>query len=458
MSDKEAPRPGLVQAALSGRVTNAQGAAALGLGIRQFRRMKAAYRRAGAAGLLHGNRGRPSSRRLPPEVRERIGTLMETTYDGLNDTHLTEKLREVEKLSVTRETVRQIRLSRLRPAVRRRRPPRHRTRRLREAAEGALVLIDGSHHPWFAERGPRATLLGAIDDATGRIVGLLFRPTEDLHGYVQLLEAIARNHGLPLALYGDRFGAFVRNDDHWTLEEQLAGARRPTQFGQMLADLAIGFIPAHSPQAKGRIERLWGTLQDRLVAELRLRRINTTTAANAYLAEFIRDFDQRFAVRPRSTITAWRTPPRRFARILACRYERTVAADNTVTLPGRWIQIPPGPGGCSYHHARVEVREQLDGTLLVLREDRILVAEKTREKNFTLVARTAAHRERHPAADALRPRPPRPRVEPKPKPATIPRRLKPAPNHPWRRHPERQDHSNPPAGGGQNHLAVRGTK
>jgi len=293
MSDKEAQRPGIVRAARSGKVTNAEGALALGISVRQFRRLKVADKRLGVEGLIHGNRGRPSARRLKEADRNRIVELINGRYAGLNDCHLTEKLRELEKLEISRETVRQIRLAEHIAPVRRRRAPPHRSRRLRQAREGAMVLIDASQHLWLEERGPLWNLLGALDDATGKILVLHFRQHEDLHGYTKLLRRLT-THGLPCALYGDRLSVFVRNDDHWSLEEQLAGEQTPTQFGLMLAELAIGYITAHSPQAKGRIERLWETLQDRLVAELRLRGIDTIEEAEAYLPEFIRDYNQRF--------------------------------------------------------------------------------------------------------------------------------------------------------------------
>ena len=253
-------------------------------------------------------------------------------------------MRELEELAVSRETVRRLRQAAGIAPVRRRRAPKHRRRRLREARRGALVLVDASEHHWFGEQAPRGNLLGALDDATGEILALQFRSDEDLHGYTQVLQRLITAHGLPCSLYGDRLGVFVRNDDHWTLEEELAGQQSPTQFGQMLAELAIGYIAAHSPQAKGRIERLWETLQDRLVQELRLRQITTVAAAAAYLPEFIADHKRRFAQPARDTASVWRRPPRDLDRILACRYSRVVARDNTVTVPGRWIQIPPGPG------------------------------------------------------------------------------------------------------------------
>lgn len=391
MSDKEARRPGLVQAALAGKVTNAEAAHALELSVRQFRRLKAAYRRAGVEGLLHGNRGRPSPRRLSAEDQQRIVDFINHRYAGLNDCHLTEKLREVEALPVSRATVRRIRVAAGVVAVHKRRAPKHRTRRLREAREGALVQLDGSEFRWLGEDQPTLTLVGAIDDATSQILTLHFRPEEDLHGYTELLRRLVRAHGLPCNLYGDRLNVFIRNDAHWTIDEELDGERTPTQFGQMLVELAIGYFASHCPQGKGRIERLWKTLQDRLVAELRLRGITTVQAAEAFLPEFIADFNRRFARPPRLPARAWRRAPRDLESVLACRYQRTVARDNTVTIPGRWIQLPPGPRGRSWQRLRVQVRELLDGRLRVLHPDHGLLAEQSAPPGpFTLVPRQSA--------------------------------------------------------------------
>jgi transposase len=447
MSDKEARRPGLMQAAVAGKITSVEAAQALEMSVRQFRRLKAAYRCRGIEGLLHGNRGRPSPRRRSAQEREQIVNLMLTTYAGLNDCHLTEKLREVEGLELCREAVRQLRQAAAIAPVRRRRAPRHRARRVRDAREGALVLIDGSEFAWLGPEPPVLSLLGAIDDATGRIVALCFRPHEDLHGYTELLRRLIADHGLPCTLYGDRLSVFVRNDDHWSIAEQLAGERCPTQFGQMLADLAIGFIAAHSPQAKGRIERLWQTLQDRLVQELRLRGLTTVSQAEAFLPAFIADFNRRFAHPAREVRPVWRRPPRDLARILGCRYPRRVARDNTVTVPGRWIQIPPGPGGRSWHRARVEVRELLDGRALVLHPDHgILARQPAAPGPFTLAPRDKLER-RH-ALGIDRPR--RSRIDdrvppqlstpsPKPRLGQLTNIRRPPKSHPWKklRHPNR---------------------
>lgn len=271
MSRKEAPRPGLLKAALAGRISTDDAARALAITVRHLRRLKMRFRDEGVASVPHALRGRPSQRQLPAALQARVTTLMQTTYAGFNDVHLTEKLRELHGLAVSRASVRRLRVSLGLPPQRPRRAPAHRARRPRADAAGRLVQVDGSEFAWLEDRGPTLTLLGAIDDATSEVLALGFRPHEDLHGYATLLEQICRTHGLPVALYGDRLNVFVRNDRYWSPAEELAGVRTPTHFGAMLADLGIGYIAAQSPQGKGRIERLWATLQDRLVSELRLR-------------------------------------------------------------------------------------------------------------------------------------------------------------------------------------------
>jgi transposase len=215
MSRKEVPRPGLLDLALAGQITNEQGAASSHLTIRQFQRVKARYRAEGLRGLLHRRRGQPSPRALPSALRTRVAELLQSVYRDVNDCHATEKLREVDGLPVSRASVRRIRRALGLPAKHRRRPRQHRRRRTRAPRMGALVLLDGSQFAWLEDRGPTMTLLGAIDDATGTVVALDFRPAEDLHGYVTLLDQLAQRHGLPLALYGDRLNVFVRNDRHW---------------------------------------------------------------------------------------------------------------------------------------------------------------------------------------------------------------------------------------------------
>jgi transposase len=395
MGRKEVRRPGLVAAALEGKITNKEGAEALGLSVRQFRRLKERYRKGGVGALVHGLRGRPSNRRLAGELRERVVALVKGTYAGLNDTHLTEKLREKERIAIGRPTVRRLRVSLGISAKRVRRSPQHRKRRLREGREGALVQVDGSPFAWLEERGPEMTLVGAVDDATGRILGAVFRPTEDLHGYATVFRQVFTRYGLPLAFYGDGTSILVRNDQRWTLEEELRGEQNRTHLGCVLEDLAIRYVRAHSPQAKGRIENRWATFQDRLTAELRLHGISALEPANAFLPVFLDDFNHRFARTSREIGLAWRQPPRNLDLVLSCRYDRVVANDNTVSLPGhrkperhrsdlgrpaapaRIIQIPPGPRRRSYARCRVEVRELLDGRLLVFYHGQIIASQPT---------------------------------------------------------------------------------
>lgn len=437
MSHKESRRPGLVQAAIARKITNGDGARALRLSVRQFRRLKAAYRRKGVPGLLHGNRGRAAANRFSQEDRERVLKRIHGEGLGLNDCHLTEKLREWEQLDVSREWVRRLRRAEGISAVRRRRAPKHRSRRLCEAREGSMVLIDASDHAWFGSGRPNRSLLGAIDDATGKIVALHFRPREDLHGYTELLRRLATTYGLPCTLYGDRLGVFVRHDSHWTIEEELAGQQSPTQFGLMLIELATGYVAAHSPQAKGRIERLWGTLQDRLVQELRLRHLTTVEEAETYLPYFIADHNQRFARLARELSPAWRPAPRDLERILACRYTRRVARDNTVSVPGRWIQLPPAPGGRSWHPRRVELRELLDGRLRVYWQGRLVAEEHWPQAAFTLVPRKALQR-RVALGLNLPGRDPSPQPQPQTPRDALGRLTnirRPKKTHPWKRSP-----------------------
>lgn len=432
MSRKELPRAGLVQAALAGRISNREGATALQLTIRQFQRLKRRFRLAGAAGLCHQGRGRPSPRRLAAAVCAQVQALLHDRYPGFNDTHLTEKLRELHGVPISRESVRRLRRALGLAAVHRRRPAQHRARRPREQASGQLVQLDGSPHDWLEGRGPTMTLLGAIDDATSVVVALHFRPTEDLHGYATLFQQVFATAGLPVALYGDGVNILVRTDHHWSLAEQLAGAQAPTHLGRVLQDLGIGYVQARSPQAKGRVERLWGTLQDRLVSELRLRRIATRAAANAFLPEFLADFNRRFARPALAPHAAWRPPPRDLAFVLSCRYSRVVARDNTVRLGSRIIQIPRGPHGRSYARRRVEIRELLDGRVVVCAGTARIATLPAPSGDFTLVPRRSSPRARQrraPAASRLSAALGDLRSALHPSPGSGRR---PSPRHPWR--------------------------
>jgi hypothetical protein len=244
---------------------------------------------------------------------------------------------------------------------RKRRAPAHRQRRLRSAREGELVQLDGSPHDWLEGRGPRLTALGLQDDATGKILAAQFFPSESAAGYLFLLRQLLRSRGVPLAFYGDHSGIFVRNDDFWSVEEQLAGKRQPTQFGRALDQLGITFIAARSPQAKGRVERLWGVLQDRLCSELRLAQACDLDSANAVLRLFLADYNRRFARRPREMQTAWRPAPENLDRICCFVHQRVVSNDNIVQWEGQLFQIPQQGQRFSFAGAKVHLYQALDG-------------------------------------------------------------------------------------------------
>src|SRR5271154_3146270 len=315
LSQKELQRVEIISQCVRGNLACARAAELLAVTPRHIKRLKARYRQGSSAALAHASRGRPSHRRLPQRVRDRILQLARTRYAGFNDHHLCEKLVEQEGFSLSRETLRRLLRRQGLGSPRKRRAPAHRQRRLRVACQGQLMQLDGSPHDWLEGRGPRLTALGMQDDATGKILAAQFFPSETTFGYLCLLRQLLRRFGVPLAFYGDHSGIFVRNDDCWTVEEQLAGKRQPTQFGRALQQLGVTFIAANSPQAKGRVERLWGVLQDRLTSELRLAQAQDLDSANAVLRKFIADYNRRFARQPRENATAWRSAPESLERI-----------------------------------------------------------------------------------------------------------------------------------------------
>mgnify|MGYP001594814258 FL=1 len=250
----------------------------------------------------------------------------------------------------------------------------------------------------------------------------LFREQEDTQGYLLLLHEIIQHKGIPLALYSDRHGIFQRSPkDSETVEEQLAGTREPTQFGRAIKELGIQNIFARSPQAKGRIERLWGTFQDRLVAELRLAGACTLAEANNILTNFLPRFNERFGVPAAQPGFAYRLPEAELdlESVLCFKYQRTVARDNTIRFGGHTLQLLPGLDRLSYAQARVELQERLDGSLVVTYQDQTIATSPAPPTAPLLRARSNAHRAT-------------------PSPPTIPsnngpRPHVPSPDHPWRK-------------------------
>lgn len=352
-----------------GGLTVSEASALLGTSERTAWRLRQRFGSLGADGIVHGNRGRASPRRLPTAARERIVELARTRYRGVNDSHLAELLAEDEDIVIGRSSLQRLLRRAGLGTTRTRRAPRYRSRRERMPQAGLLVQIDGSPHDWLEDRGPRLTLVGAIDDATGTIVAATFCAVEDGRAYLTILAAMCREHGVPAAVYRDRSGIFAPIRPGGPLGD--AG----TQVGRAFAELGINSIPAASPQAKGRVERLWGTCQDRLVSELRLAGADDQASANVVLGRFIPRFNARFGVAPTIVTPAWRAAPpvRDLERVCAFRWWRVVGNDNTVRVEGAILQLPATHGGRGLVGRRIEVELRLDGRLVVVDRGRTLL-------------------------------------------------------------------------------------
>ena len=401
-----------------------QAAMVLKISERQAWRILADYRREGAGGLAHGNRERKPVNALAEELRQQVIELASSKYKGFNHTHLTEKLTECEDLHLSRSSVRSLLLQNGITSPRKRRAPRHRSRRERYPQEGMLLQTDGSEHDWLEGRGPRFCLIGAIDDATGKVPYALFQEQEDTQGYMLMLQEIVLNQGIPLAIYHDRHSIFDISEDKLpTIEEQLDGKEPLTQLGRLLKELGIESISAHSPQAKGRVERLWGTFQDRLCSELRLAGAMTIEQANLVLARFLPEFNRKFAVAPQELGSAYRGLPANFKpqEFFCFKYDRTVANDNVVRYEGHRLQVLASNYRIGYSSCKVKVHLGLDGSLAVYYqghclESRPAPVEATALRKLDLQPTT---------------------VDSIPSQTMIIRLpVKPSPNHPWRMNKE----------------------
>ena len=255
MTQKEQTRLQILNSLMADHMNMDQAATLMGVSARHTRRILAAYSKEGAAALAHGNRGRRPANATPDPLATDVVVLARTRYAGVNHTHLSELLREREGIDIGRNTLSKILTDAGVSSPRRRRPPKHRVRRQRMAREGMLIQIDGSFHRWLGEDGPWFTLLLAVDDATGCVVNALFCEYENTRSYLLLMRGLIRSYGIPLALYSDRHGVFKHTPPSET-------ASAPTQFSRAMGEIGVQLIFARSPQAKGRVERAAGTLQD----------------------------------------------------------------------------------------------------------------------------------------------------------------------------------------------------
>ena len=402
MSEREWKRFEAVTRVGQGMLTNREAAQLLALSERQLRRLRRRVGELGPAGVLHGNRGRAPAHRIKAALREQIVKLRQGKYAGFNDQHFTEKLAEDEGIVVSRASVRRLLRAAGIGAVRPRRAALHRRRRLRKPQAGMMILWDGSVHRWLEERGPQLCLMAALDDATGEVLaGAHFIERECAAGYLTVLKAVAEQHGLPWIIYLDHHGSLARNDDHWSAEEQSAGVQQPTHVGRALAALHINAIYALSPQAKGRVERLWGTLQDRLVSELRLHRASSSDRRRASRSDTCtpsRSSQQGSAAADViGTFRVDRPPSRRFRwssvnRVRSCPYG---------DRGGVVIDIAPGPGERSYARSRVEVRQLLDGSWRVYHGEALIATKAPTRTGELRALKGAYHRVPRPAGSSL---------------------------------------------------------
>jgi transposase len=382
----------IIQRVFRGELTVEQAAMVLGISERQCYRVKARVGKAGAKGVVHGNRGRPCKGKIKEQTVRRVVELARGKYQGFNDHHLTEKLEEQEKIELSREKVRRILRAHGIGSPKKRRGIKHRIRRERRPSEGMMLQVDGSPHDWLQGRGPRLCLVGAIDDATGKVMGALFTQAESSWAYFQLFSEIFKHHGVSQSIYTDCHSVFW-TDREATIGEQLINKRPTTEVGRGLEELGVTLILAHSPQAKGRIERLWNTFQDRLVSELRLARAKTMEQATAVLNRYLPVHNRKFS-KPAKAQPAWRKlSSLQIEQALCFKQQRTVAKDNTVSFEGTVFKIPKTSPFRSYANRRVQVHVKLDGAVEIFYKTETIAAFDSKTTHTIGLYRTPAKKE-----------------------------------------------------------------
>ena len=414
MSKKELKRYKVISQWIEGYITGKQAAELLSLSLRQVYRLKKRVLEEDENGVIHKNRGRKPAHALSEDIRQKILNLRQSeTYRHCNDVHFSELLAKQEGIRVSPSTVRRIRCQANIPPKRKRRPAKVHRPRDRKPQTGMLVQIDGSFHRWLEDRAEPMALLAAIDDATGKILAAVFRRQEDTEGYFLLIRQMIEQYGIPMSIYSDRHMIFCSPNEKRSIEQELAGESVPlSQFGRALKDLGITHIKAMTPQAKGRIERLFQTLQDRWVVELRLRGIQTLEEANQVLPELIKEHNEKFAVAPLEPESAFvpLEPGQSLDLILCFRDQRIVGPGETISYRGKtYILDVPNSSPTIPAKTPVEVRKTLDGRLFVWYKGKPYpLMEATRNK----AAKTPE----------------------KKKESSEKKSYKPGPDHPWRKY------------------------
>jgi transposase len=406
MSNKELSRLEVMQKLEEKCMRQKEAAHILGVSVRHVKRLLKNYRREGAQGLVSKRRGQASNNRLSEETRQKALGLLKSKYTGFGPTLACEKLVEVEELQISKESVRQLMITEGHWRPRKARKAVVHQMRARRACFGELVQIDGSPHDWFEGRAPACSLLVFIDDATGKLGQLSFVKSESFFSYAQAARAYFECHGKPVAFYSDKHGIFRVNQPANGTTDAL------TQFGRAMQQLDIQIICAHTPQAKGRVERVIQTLQDRLPKELRLRNIASWKAGNAYLPEFIADFNSRFAVQPRSDLDMHHplTDQDNLEQFLTWQETRTLSKNLTLQFRKTVYQIQTKRPTYALRHAAV--------TVCLDAQENLAILYKGKPLDYTVFHRQAKQSQI---------------VDTKQLNAAVHKPNIPAPNHPWRK-------------------------
>ena len=405
MSDKEVTRLKVMQRLEEKRIKQSEAAKMLKISERHVRRILRSYRQSGAAGLVSKRRGKPSNNQLKEEVKQQALDLIYSHYHDFGPTLAHEKLTEKDGLKLSVETVRRLMIAEgIWKAKKAKKLVVHQMRE-RRACLGELVQLDGSPHKWFEERGEACNLLVFIDDATSRLMELYFTPGETTFSYFAATRRYMARHGKPVTFYSDKNSIFKVN-----IPNALTGSGM-TQFGRAMKELDIEIICANTPQAKGRVERAIQVMQDRLVKEMRLREISSIEAANEYAAEFIEDYNARFAEQPRSSHDMHRTllPNEDLERIFTLQEQRILSKNLTLQYKKVVYQIQTSRPSYAMRKAPVTVCER--------ENDRIEILYKGHSLDYTIFQK------QHRQADV---------VSSKSINNKLKKSHKPAKDHPWR--------------------------
>ena len=345
LKQKDLKRATLIEACINGQCTVKQVANALGLSERRVKQIKKEVKENGVKSIQHGNRGRKPKNTISDETRKRILELRSSyEYEISNFKHFQELLKERENIDISYSALYNILRNAGIKSPKKHRKTKLHHRRKRKECEGMMLQADGTPFDWF-ETGEKYSLHGFIDDATGKITGLYMCKNECLLGYLEVLRQTLENYGIPISLYPDKYSVFFppkKVDDHITIEEQLNGREKGiTQFGRIVEELGIEMFPASSPQAKGRIERLWETLQSRLVTEFRINKIKTIDEANTFLIEYIGKYNSKFAIKATNNKSVFLKLPKRYNldELLCVKFERTIDNAGVFSINNSKFQI-----------------------------------------------------------------------------------------------------------------------